>query len=171
MSQVQTLKDRFLIVEKNLAKKSWFKKDKWFVSVHAFPNDKTPEGITFHVFKKHWWNEDRQGVHIESYLDLDPKKQKKTYLTIHLLHSDLIPGTKLKRIAFSKPFIDEVFDEVSSWDGYQFRVGKYGQQPFTKFLDATYINFEKTLETEIVRMCTKLGPIIDKSILGIKTNL
>lgn len=171
MSQVQTLKDRFFEVEKNISKKSWFKKDKWIISVHAFPNDKKPDGITFHIFKEHWWNEDRQGVHIESYLDLNPKKQKKTYLTIHLLHSDLIPGTKLKRIALSKPFIDEVFDEVSSWYGYDFRVGKYGQQPFTKFLDATDSNFEKILESEIVRMCTKLGPTIDKSISGIKTNL
>lgn len=164
----QYLKDRFKAVETNLLKKGWFKKDNWMTSVHAFPNDKKPEGVTFHVFKKHWWNEDRQGVHIESYLDLDSKKQKKTYLTIHLLHADLIPGTKLKRIAFSRPFIDEVFDEVSSWDGYNFRVGKYGQQPFTKFLDATDLKFEKNLEIEVERMCKKLGPVLDKTIKSIQ---
>lgn len=167
MMTTQTLKDRFKIVETNLSKKAWFKKDKWIVSVHAFPNDKKPDGITFHIFKKHWWNEDKKGVHIESYLDLDLKKQKKTYLTIHLLHSPLIPGTKLKRNAFSQPFIDEIFDEVSSWNGYDFRVGKYGQQPFTKFLDATDLKFEKNLEIEVERMCNKLGPALDKAIKSI----
>jgi hypothetical protein len=167
MMTTQTLKDRFKTVETNLSKKPWFKKDKWIISVHAFPNEKNAEGVTFHIFKKHWWNEDKQGVHIESYLDLNLKKQKKTYLTIHLLHSDLIPGTKLKRIAFSKPFIDEVYDEVSSWPGYDFRVGKYGQQPFTKFLDATDLKFEKNLEIEIERMCKKLGPVLDENIKSI----
>jgi len=159
--------DRFKTIETSLSKKPWFKKDKWIISVHAFPNEKTPDGVTFHIFKKHWWNEDRKGIHIESYLDLNPKKQKKTYLTIHLLHSDLIPGTKLKRIAVAKPFIDEVFDEVSSWEGYDFRVGKYGQQPFTKFLDATDPKFEKNLEVEIERMCKKLGSTLDKTIKSI----
>lgn len=165
MSQTAaSLKERFLIVETNLAKKPWFKKDKWIISVHAFPNDKKPDGITFHIFKKAWWNEDRQGVHIESYLDLNPKKQKKTYLTIHLLHKDLIPGTNLKRIALSKTVVDEVYEEISSWDGYNFRIGKYGQQPFTKFLDATAPAFEKNLEVEITKMCKTLGPILDKTV-------
>lgn len=163
----QALKDRFKTVEGNLSKKAWFKKDKWIISVHSFPNEKNVEGVTFHIFKKYWWNEDKKGVHIESYLDLNPKKQKKTYLTIHLLHSDLIPGSKLKRIALSKPFIDEVFDEVSSWAGYDFRVGKYGQQPFTKFLDATDPKFEKNLEIEVEKMCKKLGPVLDKTIKSI----
>lgn len=163
----QVLKNRFLKVEKGLSKKAWFKKDKWIISVHAFPDEKNAEGVTFHIFKKHWWNEDKKGIHIESYLDLDLKKQKKTYLTIHLLHSDLIPGTKLKRINFAKPFVDEIYDEVSSWDGYEFRVGKYGQQPFTKFLDATDPKFEKKLEIEIERMCKNLGPALDKAIKSI----
>lgn len=164
MMTTKNLKDRFKTIENNLSKKAWFKKDKWIVSVHTFPNEKSAEGVTFHIFKKHWWNEERQGVHIESYLDLNPKKQKKTYLTIHLLHSDLIPGTKLKRITFSKPFVDEIFEEVNSWDGYDFRVGKYGQQPFTKFLDASDPKFELELEKEVERMCKKLGPALDKAI-------
>lgn len=163
----EQIKNRFKFIETNLSKKAWFKKDKWIISIHAFPNEKTPDGVTFHIFKKHWWNEDRKGIHIESYLDLNPKKQKKTYLTIHLLHSDLIPGTKLKRIALAKPFIDEIFDEVSSWEGYDFRVGKYGQQPFTKFLDATDPKFEKNLEVEIEKMCKKLGSTLDKTIKSI----
>lgn len=167
MSDVAALKNRFLSIEKNLSKKPWFKKEKWIVSVHTFPNDKNPDGVTFHIFKKHWWNEGRQGVHIESYLDLDPKKQKKTYLTIHLLHEDLIPGSKLKRIAFSKPVVDQIFDEVSTWEGYKFRVGKYGQQPFTFFTDATVAEFEKIIEKEITRLCKVIGPVIDETIASI----
>ena len=102
MNSVDEIKGRFKNVEKNLLKKAWFKKENWIISVHAFPNDKKPEAITLHVFKKHWWNDDRQGIHIESFLDLNEKKQKNTYVTLHLLHTALIPGTKLKRMALAK---------------------------------------------------------------------
>lgn len=167
MMTTQTLKDRYKNVENHLSKKGWFKKDKWIISVHAFPNEKQAEGVTFQIFKKHWWNEDRQGVHIESYLDLNPKKQKKTYLTIHMLHSDFIPGTKIKRMAFTKPVIDEIFDEVSSWEGYQFRVGKYGMQPFTLHLDATSTDFEAVLTREITRLCKSIGPVLDTHVAAL----
>ncbi len=162
--QVQAIKSRFASVEKSLAKNSWFKKDKWLVSVHCFPNDVKPSAVTFHVFKKHWWNEDRQGIHIESYLDLDPKKQKKTYVTIHLLHLPKIPGTNLKRDSLSKPFVDAIYDEVKAWPGYKFRAGKYGTQPFTKSLNGCSADFESDHSKEVSRMCTKLGPELEKCI-------
>lgn len=164
------MKDRFDTIEKNLLKYPWFKKDKWLTSVHYFPNEKKPDGVTLQVFKKHWWNEDRQGVHIESYLDLDPKKQKKTYVTLHLLHSPVIPNTKIKRLQLSKIFVDQIFSEVKKWPGYKFRVGKYGTQPFTKYLDATAPEFEKHLETEICRICTKLGPVLEDCISQVLEN-
>lgn len=160
----ETLK-RFQIVEKSLKALPWFKKDGWLTSVHPFPRTK-PDGVTFHLFKKHWFNEDSGGIHIESYLALDPKKQKKTYLTIHVLHHALIPGTKIKRMAISKPFVDGISAEVKSWKGYAFRAGKYGQQPFTKFLDATRAGFEEELTSELSRMCKVLGPAMDEAIEG-----
>ena len=154
---------KFKTVESNLIKKAWFKKGKWLISVHGFPAKK-PEFVTFHIFKENWFNEDKKGIHIESFLAIDPKKRKKSYITLHILHHAIIPGTKLKRALISRPFVDEVFDEVSSWDGYKFRVGKYGTQPFTKVLDGTAPDFEKNLETEASRICQKLGPIIDRLI-------
>lgn len=159
--EVESIKVRFQTVGQFLSKQYWFKKEKWLISTHGFPNDKNPEAITFHLFKKHWWNEDRQGIHIESFLSLDPKKQK-TYVTIHLLHSKYIPGTKLKRELLAKPFVDAVFDEVSRWPEYKFRIGKYGTQPFTKILDGTKKTFEAELTEECVRICTKLGPVLEE---------
>jgi len=164
MESVSQIKGRFNKVLDALEKQTWFKKDKWMASVHCFPNDKSPEGVTFHAFKKHWFNEDKKGIHIESYLDLDPKKQKKAYVTIHLLHSEKFPGTNFKRIALSKPFVDGIYDEVKKWPGYKFRAGKYGQQPFTKLLDGTTEDFEKALEAEVARICKKLGPTLEKCI-------
>lgn len=153
----------FKKVEAQLKSKSWFQKGNWIVSTHEFPKAK-PEFIIFHVYKKHWFNEDKQGIHIESYLALDPKKRRKSYVTIHVLHHALIPGTKLKRNVISKPFVDEVYDEVNTWDGYIFRTGKYGIQPFTKVLDGTSENFEETLIKEVSKICQKLGPVVDKVI-------
>ncbi len=162
--QIDLIEKRFRKVEQLIQQKTWFKNEKWTISIHVFPNKTNPEGITLHVSKKHWWNQDRQGIHIESYLALDPKKHKKTYVTLHVLHLKIIPGTKLKREALSKPFVDAIFDDVSQWDGYRFRVGKYGVQPFTKLLDATTSNFEQDLASEITRIATKLGPVLENCI-------
>lgn len=153
----------FKNVESKLSAQPWFIKEKWVVSVHGFPINK-PQFITFHVFKNHWFNEDKQGIHIESYLAIDPKERKKSYITMHVLHHSKIPGTKLKRTAISQPFVDEIYDLVNTWEGYKFRAGKYGTQPFTKVLDGTSDDFEKILTSELTRMCRKLGPVMDKVI-------
>lgn len=152
---------RFKKVEKLLQAKPWFKKQGWIVSVHPFP-PKNPEGVTLQVFKKTWFNDERQGIHFESYFDLNPKKQKKTYVTLHALHADKIPGTKISRKEFAMPLVDQIYDEVSSWEGYEFRTGKYGQQPFTKFLDATDSKVETHLAKELMRLCEHVGPTVDK---------
>ncbi len=159
--EIVDLISRFKQVEKLLQAKPWFKKERWVVSVHPFPQ-KSPEGVTLQVFKKDWFNDQRQGIHFESYFDLNPKKQKKTYVTLHALHTNNIPNTKISRKEFVKPLVDRIYDEISSWEGYEFRTGKYGQQPFTKYLDATDEKFESQLAKELARLCERVGPQIDK---------
>jgi hypothetical protein len=97
-------------------------------------------------------------------LAIDPKKRKKSQVTIHVLHHAKIPGTNLKRAFIARPFVDAVYGQVKKWEGYKFRAGKYGTQPFTKMLDGTDEDFEDILSVEIQRMCLKLGPEIDKAI-------
>lgn len=162
-NDVDEIRQRFKKVERLLKAKTWFKTGKWIVSIHTFPNDLKPDGVTFQVFRKHWWNEERQGIHIESFLSLNPKKQK-TYVTLHLLHSKVIPGTNLKREVLSRSFVDAIYDDVKEWKGYKFRAGKYGTQPFTKILDGAKATFEHELTEEVSRMCTKLGPILESCI-------
>jgi len=164
MSSAREVENKLARIKKNLSAKPWFKKEAWQISAHPFPR-KDPTGMTFHVFKKNWFNEDSGGIHIESHLDFDSKKQKKTYLTIHLLHQDLIPGTKIKRIELSKPVIDAVYKTVSQWPGYKFRAGKYGQQPFTLLLNGVSEQFEEELEKEITRLCRLFGPVVDATLL------
>lgn len=160
---MNSAEERLATVASRLRSKPWFKKNEWIISTHPFPA-KSPEAVTFHAFKKHWFNEDHHGIHVESYLMLDPRKQKKSYVTVHLLHEDFIRGNKISRKVLAKEFVDSIFDQVSDWDGYKFRAGKYGVQPFTKLLDGSAKDFEKTLELEVTRICTKLGPYIDDAI-------
>lgn len=54
--------------------------------------------------------------------------------------------------------------EQIKWSGYKFRAGKYGQQPFTKFLDGTKNDFAQILEVEVARICTKLEPVLENCI-------
>ncbi len=86
---------------------------------------------------------------------------------IHLCHHPIIPKTKLKRIVISKPIVDAIFEEVSSWDGYKFRAGKYGVQPFTLFADGLSEEFESVVTTELARVCRYVGPRIDKVLVDI----
>lgn len=165
---IKNLQQKFKNTEELIKSKPWFTKGKWIITQHPFPKA-MPEGVTLHISKKHWFNEDRQGIHIESYLDLNPKKHKKTYITLHALHYDKFPGTKISRKELTKPLVDEIYDEVTNWDGYNFRVGKYGQQPFTKFLDASSIKFSAELAWEIERLCKLLGPKIDQILKSIIT--
>lgn len=147
-------------VAKTLSKKIWFKKETWKVSTHTFP-PKKPAFVTFHVFKDHWFNHERQGIHIESFLAFDSKARKKSSITIHLLHYDVVPGTRMKRREIAQPIVDAIFDEVSSWDGYKFRAGKYGLQPFSKLLDGSSANFTSALVDEVSRICKVVGPVVD----------
>ncbi len=164
---LKEIEKTFESVKKNLQKKSWFKSGKWIVSCHPYIEGK-PLGITFHCYKKTWFNEDKRGIHIESYLSLDEKMRKKAYVTIHIFHDPKIPGTNLNRRAVAVPFVDEIFREVSSWDGYKFRAGKYGTQPFTKYLDGNSQEFAEILEAEFTRMCQALGPAMDRVIKQLK---
>jgi hypothetical protein len=166
--EIKALQKRFKKVEDALKTKPWFSKGKWIVAQHPFPKSK-PGGVTLHVFKKHWFNDEHLGIHFESYLDLNEKKQKKTYITLHALHYDEIPGLKVSRKKLAQPLVDSLFLEVSSWDGYNFRSGKYGLQPFTKFLDASKDTFEDELTEEIERLCKVIGPKIDATLKAIST--
>jgi hypothetical protein len=164
--ELKELEAKFKTVETALRAKPWFAKGGWLVAQHPFPAKK-PEGVTLHVFKKHWFNEEHHGVHFESYLDLNPKKHKSTYVTLHTLHYDAFPGTKISRKKFSQPLVDAIFDEVESWDGYAFRVGKYGLQPFTKLLDAASPKFAEELTTEFERLCKAVGPKVDETLRAV----
>jgi hypothetical protein len=148
-------------VKASIKSTDWFKKGKWIVSTHEFPAKK-PEAVTLHVYKPHWFNEDKWGIHVETFLSYDVKKRKKSYVTVHLCHHSVIPNTKLKRITISKPIVDSIFDDVKSWEGYKFRAGKYGLQPFTYVVDGLSSDFEKVVTREIARVCQLIGPRIDQ---------
>ncbi len=164
--ELKSLQQKFEKVQKLLQSKAWFIKGKWLVAQHPFPELK-PDGVTLHVFKKNWFNDENLGIHFESYLDLNSKKQKKTYITFHALQYEYFPKTKISRKKFSQQLVDAIYDEVNNWDGYSFRAGKYGLQPFTKFLDASSLKFEEDLVREFERLCKVIGPKIDETLKSV----
>lgn len=154
----------FSQVVERLSENDWFLND-WLHSVHQFPPSPQPaECATLHVYRSDWFNDDRQGIHFESFLG--PKEWKKQVIPVmmHIFHCDLIPGTNIKRRAVATPFVDEVFDKVSSWPGYVFRVGKYGAHPFTCTVEFEFATFADKLAIEFSRLCLELGPVMDKTL-------
>ncbi len=152
-------------VASKLEMKRWFAKDGFVARSHPFPREE-PEAITFHVFKPSWLNADTRGIHFESYL---PVREGATdsYVTLHILHEPIIPGTKLKRAAVAVPFVDAVEAKVRTWEGYTVRVGKYGVQPFAKKISARDPRFVDIVVEEMERLCRELGPTMDRTLANV----
>jgi len=167
-----------------LSEQAWFKKD-WLVSVHYFPPaPQEPESVTMHVFRPQWLNDDGQGIHFE--VQFGPKQWAKLEIPVmlHVFHSGTIPGTKIKRMTVTKPLVDGIYDLVSAWPGYSFRVGRYGAQSFscTLLLPESPANFpspasldaaleistekqvQDMISAEISRLCLTLGATIDEAL-------
>ena len=89
-----------------------------------------------HVFKKHWHNEKRKGIHFETYIGIGVHEVRKheIVLALHPFDAPVIPGTRLKRIHLSKIVVDSCYELVSSREGYHFRAGKYGMHAFSRSL-------------------------------------
>lgn len=170
MTTQEEISDLFASVAAALSNETWYRLQNWEHSQHIFPPHGLAEGITFQLSKPHWYNQDRQGIHLESFLDFRPAKQKKTVLTLHLLHLPVIPGTALKRKVLAKQVVDALRPEIENWQGYIFRTGSYGQQPFSLHLDATAPEFEQVLVQEFARLAQFVGPHIDRALqeLGLR---
>lgn len=140
----------------------------WLTSVHQYPPEPAePEVFTLHVFRANWFNEDRQGIHFETFMGPKEWKKKQVQIAMHIFHVELIPGTSIKRRAVAVPFVDAIYDRVIKWDGFKFRTGKYGAHPFTKILSFEYETFEAQLSAELLRMCLELGPRMDKVLKSV----
>lgn len=142
----------------------------WLTSVHQYPPLPAPaEVFTLQVFRTNWFNEDRQGIHFETFIGPKEWKKKQIQIAMHIFHTGSIPGTSIKRRAVAVPFVDHIYETVASWDGYVFRTGKYGAHPFTKTLAFDVGMLEEQLAEELLRLCLTLGPKMDetlKSVLG-----
>lgn len=148
---------------KQLESKAWFKKEGWRGRVALYT--KMPPVVTsIHIYKDNWHNNDRGGIHFETFVGPKEHKSKSVAVVLHLLHTPTIPGTKIKRGELSKLVVDEAFDMISEWPGYKFRVGKYGMQPFTKNLKFEEDTLVTLLAAEFTRLCKNLGPVIDSSL-------
>jgi hypothetical protein len=102
-------------VARQLQSSKWFK-DGWLTSVHCFPPPPSePESVTLHVYKKHWYNDDHRGIHFETNLGPEQFATGLVPVMLHILHTPTVPGTKIKRIKITQPFVDEIFDTVSVW--------------------------------------------------------
>ena len=169
---VETLEDALTIgkqlldqVASELRKEKWFADDGWTVSVHYFPPaPEEAESVSMHVSKNHWFDEDRQGIHFETHLGPKQLAEQECPVMLHLFHSKTIPGTTIKRDRVARPFVDAIYGLISGWDGYVFRAGKYGTQPFTYRLAFTCETFVELLAKELRRLCTQLGPEIESAL-------
>ncbi|MBS2006583.1 MAG: hypothetical protein JST01_06060 [Cyanobacteria bacterium SZAS TMP-1] len=161
-------------VAETLADEPWFAKGNWHCSVHNFPPPPAaPESVTLHLSKAHWFNEEHQGIHFETFLSPQQWRTGEIPVMLHILHTPLIPGTKIKRIKLSQPFVDHCYETVSTWPDYTFRTGKYGTQPFSCKIDFKLDNRSKLksdLVREFSRMGQKLGPLMDKTLKDILGN-
>lgn len=156
-------------LEQQLRALPWFNTGQWLTSSHVFPPPPAvADGMTFQLYKPHWFNEEHHGIHFETFLDFRPQKQKHTTVTLHLLHLPSVPGTTIKRREIALRVVDRIRPVVESWPDYQFRAGAYGQQPFARTLMGQGEQLQAELLTEFTRMATSIGPVIDEVLTELK---
>lgn len=90
--KIQCYDDFFKTIETKLKQKPWFKKGKWLIHTQLFPSSEKPEAMSFHIFKKHWFNEERKGIHFETARDLRLGIDSEMMVTLHVFHYPKIPG-------------------------------------------------------------------------------
>ena len=123
---------RFEAVRAELEAQPWYAAEAWCSSVHPFTLA-PPEGITFQVFKPHWFNQERHGVHFESFLAFDAAKQAHSFVTLHLLHTPTVPGTAIKRKLLAQA-VDafkargQALTQALGFGAYRFRSVELGGQ-------------------------------------------
>lgn len=169
-SCVEKLKGAANLLTRKLSDKKagWYDHKSWITSVHPFPpKPADPEVFTLHVYRSNWFNESRQGIHFETFMGSKEWKKQQIQIAMHIFHIENIPGTSLKRRAVAVPFVDEIYELVSSWDGYTFRTGKYGAHPFTKHLLFEIETFETQLSSELLKLCLELGPKMDETLKSV----
>ncbi|MBU6453642.1 MAG: hypothetical protein KGS72_17820 [Cyanobacteria bacterium REEB67] len=146
----------------------WFIEQSWLISVHHFPAPPAePESATLQIFKAHWYNDDHQGIHFETFLSGAEWRAQEMPVMMHILHTDCVPGTAIKRIKLSQPFIDKTEAMIATWPSYVFRTGKYGTHPFTRKIKINTDNSARgssEIAAELARMCKNLGPIMDETL-------
>ncbi len=80
-------------VVKQLEKKAWFKKEGWRGTVFLY-TESPPIVASIHIFKDHWFNQDRQGIHFETFIGPKEAKSRSANVVLHLLHTPTIPVQK-----------------------------------------------------------------------------
>lgn len=155
--------ERFAAVRAELQAQPWFAAESWTCSVYPFTLA-PPAGIALQVAKSHWFNQTHHGIHLESFLAFEADKQANAFLTLHLLHTPTIPGTRIKRKILAQAVVDRIRPEIAGWPGYTFRAGAYGQQPFARPLDGRSQDFAAELSRELIRLCQLVGPVVDQSL-------
>lgn len=160
-SQIDAL---FGQVAAGLAQAPWFTAENWLTSQHVFPPTGEAEGLTFQLYKPHWFNQEHHGIHLESYLAYDARKQARSFVTLHLLHTPTLPGTAIPRKRLAQAVVDALRPTLDTWPDYTFRAGAYGQQPFVRRLDGRAADFGDQLQAELARLCPLVGPVVDTAL-------
>src|SRR5258708_24891368 len=104
MNDLDFFHHTFVEVGLNLAKLEWFR-PVWLSRVGYYPKD-NPDVASMHVYKPNWFNDDGRGIHFETFAGPKEAREKYVPLMIHIFPTPVVPGTRIKRIRISRPFID-----------------------------------------------------------------
>ena len=139
----------------NLRTADWFS-DGWETRLDTFPKS---GGSGLQLFRDLWFNQDGMGIHFETWITDREMQQKKTRLVLHVLHQDTFPGTRLKRAAFSRPFVKEARGMIETWKGY--KVSNSTMKVFSRDVRFGDDDLIEKLSAEFAKV-QQLGCIVDR---------
>lgn len=142
---------------KRLNKRPWFS-DGWSLEAYTLPAGGPAEYACLQMTKANWFNQAREGIHIETWIGPKEAKQRKLPIELHILHVNAFPGTKLGRSALTKPLLAASRKVMSTWPGYS--VSNNTMRPLAGRFAYADETIDETVAREFERLHV-LGTTID----------
>jgi hypothetical protein len=163
MTTVQDNLGQLHRVAERLAQRPWFAAG-WCTEIYAWPTESPPEYAMFQLSKPTWFNAQRQGIHLETWLGPEERTSGRLPLELHILHVNAFPGTRHRRAALMRPLMERAAPLARTWTAYE--ISRNTMRPLRGRVSYRADGVEETLLREFDRLQV-LGAMIDDLLADI----
>lgn len=150
--------DGYKEAERKLSKRKAIQ-NTWLINAGLYPNDTSPQGVGFQLYRSNWFNEKGNGLHFESWMAKSYHEKGEVPFVFHIEAGKSRAGFGQKD--FSQAFLRRCGDILEE-KGYEINT-RYALEPVKCFRPMTPKSFVSVVDKEFA-MLSKLGKVVDAII-------